>query len=75
MEGHADIMYTFSRVEFCWSQKFEIIHLFKRENENEWHIVDDWRHVPLPNSASNVKLGVALDVGSEVEIGYFRFEI
>ena len=33
--------------------------------------MDDCRHVSLPNSASNVKLGFALDVGSEVEIGLF----
>ena len=33
--------------------------------------MDDCRHVPLPNSASNVKFGFALDVGSEVEIGLF----
>ena len=28
-------------------------------------------HVPLPNSASNLKFGFALDVGSKVEIGLF----
>ena len=33
--------------------------------------MDDCRHVPLPISASNVKFGFALDVGSEVEIGVF----
>ena len=33
--------------------------------------MDDCRHVPLPNSDSNVKFGFALDVGSEVEVGLF----
>ena len=37
--------------------------------------MDDCRHVSLPNSASNVLSGFALDVGSEVEIGLFRCEI
>ena len=42
------------------------------KGENEMNdIVDDCRHVPLPNSASDVKFGFALDVGSEVEVGLF----
>ena len=43
----------------------------KCESANDWHIVDDCRHVPLPNSASKVKLGFALDVGSEIEFWPF----
>ena len=38
---------------------------------NDITILDDCRHVLLPNSASNVKFGFALDVGSEAEIGLF----
>ena len=41
-------------------------------NDISWMIEDMSLYI---NSASNVKLGFALDVGSEVEIGYFRFEI
>ena len=33
--------------------------------------IDVCIHVPLPNSASSVKLGFALDVVSKVEIGLF----
>ena len=32
----------------------------KRENENEWHIVDDCRHVPLPKSALNVNFRLCI---------------
>ena len=37
--------------------------------------MEDCRHVPLPKSASNVKFGCTLDVGSKVEIGLFCCEI
>ena len=60
------VLWNLARVK-----KWKFIYFFKRENENECHIVDDGRHVPLPNSAWNVKLGVALDVRNEVETGLF----
>ena len=73
LEGHPDIMYTFSRVVFGSSEKIEIYLFLQslRTKMNDIIIVDDCRYVPLPNSASNVKFGFALDVGSEVEIGLF----
>ena len=45
----------------------------QKMNGISWMIVDN--HVPLPNSASNVKFGFALDEEVRLKLGYFRCEI
>ena len=64
-------MCTFSLVDFGSSEKFEIYLFLQNMRTKMNDIVDDCRHVPLPNSAWNVENGFALNVGSEVEIGLF----
>ena len=64
-------MYTFSLVEFGSSEKFEIYSFLQNVrtnmNDKSWMIVDMFHYI----TASNVKFGFALDVGSEVETGLF----
>ena len=45
-------------------------HTDKQTNLH-YSFIDVCIHVPIPNSASSVKLGFALDVVSKVEIGLF----
>ena len=51
LEGHPDIMYTFSRVEFGSSEKFEI-YLFLQSvrtkmNDVSWMIVNMFHYLTL----------------------------